>query len=52
MAGRRPGEVVLIAVLAWIGAILQILSGVLELCDEARMVGAPCRSPVGMGPYR
>ncbi|KQQ94184.1 hypothetical protein ASF62_08575 [Leifsonia sp. Leaf325] len=31
MAGQRPGGVVLIAVLAWIGAALQIISGVLVL---------------------
>ncbi|NQX13282.1 hypothetical protein HQQ80_16775 [Microbacteriaceae bacterium VKM Ac-2855] len=31
MAGQRPGGVVLIAVLAWIGAVLQILSGALVL---------------------
>jgi hypothetical protein len=31
MAGQRPGGVVLIAVLAWIGAALQIVSGVLVL---------------------
>lgn len=31
MAGQRPGGVVLIAVLAWIGAVAQILSGVLVL---------------------
>jgi hypothetical protein len=31
MAGQRPGGVVLIAVLAWIGAAAQILSGILVL---------------------
>jgi hypothetical protein len=31
MAGQRPGGVVLIAVLAWIGAALQIISGILVL---------------------
>ncbi|WP_322409760.1 hypothetical protein [Microbacterium invictum] len=31
MAGQRPAGVVLIAVLAWIGAALQIISGVLVL---------------------
>ena len=31
MAGQRPGGVVLIAVLAWIGAVAQVLSGVLVL---------------------
>ncbi|MBN9194096.1 hypothetical protein [Microbacterium sp.] len=31
MAGQRPGGVVLIAVLAWIGAIAQIISGILVL---------------------
>ncbi|SIT69358.1 hypothetical protein [Microbacterium sp. RU33B] len=31
MAGQRPGGVVLIAVLAWIGAVAQIVSGVLVL---------------------
>lgn len=31
MAGQRPGGVMLIAVLAWIGAALQIISGVLVL---------------------
>jgi len=31
MADQRPGGVVLIAVLAWIGAALQIISGVLVL---------------------
>ncbi|MDN3495154.1 hypothetical protein QL996_04385 [Planococcus sp. APC 4015] len=31
MAGQRPGGVVLIAVLAWIGAVAQILSGILVL---------------------
>jgi hypothetical protein len=31
VAGQRPGGVVLIAVLAWIGAVLQILSGALVL---------------------
>lgn len=31
MAGQRPGGVVLIAVLAWIGAAAQIISGILVL---------------------
>ncbi|WP_285025417.1 hypothetical protein [Plantibacter sp. ME-Dv--P-122b] len=31
MAGQRPGGIVFIAVLAWIGAVLQVLSGVLVL---------------------
>jgi hypothetical protein len=31
MAGQRPGGVLLIAVLAWIGAALQIISGILVL---------------------
>lgn len=31
MAGQRPGGIVLIAVLAWIGAVAQIVSGVLVL---------------------
>ncbi|TFV94861.1 hypothetical protein [Orlajensenia leifsoniae] len=31
MAGQRPGGIVLIAVLAWIGAALQIISGILVL---------------------
>lgn len=31
MAGQRPGGVLLIAVLAWIGAVAQILSGILVL---------------------
>ncbi len=31
MAGQRPGGVVLIAVVAWIGAVAQILSGILVL---------------------
>lgn len=31
MATQRPGGVVLIAVLAWIGAVAQILSGILVL---------------------
>lgn len=41
MAGQRPGGVVLIAVLAWIGAVLQVVSGVLVL---TRVV-----SPDGVG---
>ncbi|RKT36630.1 hypothetical protein DEU34_1148 [Microbacterium sp. AG1240] len=31
MAGQRPGGVVLIAVLAWIGAAAQVISGILVL---------------------
>ncbi|SMQ68393.1 hypothetical protein [Agreia sp. VKM Ac-1783] len=31
MVGQRPGGVVLIAILAWIGAVLQIVSGILVL---------------------
>lgn len=41
MAGQRPGGVVLIAVLAWIGAIAQIVSGVLVLTGAV--------SPAGVG---
>lgn len=41
MAGQRPGGVVLIAVLAWIGAAAQVISGILVL---TRVV-----SPEGVG---
>jgi len=41
MAGQRPGGVVLIAVLAWIGAIAQIVSGVLILTGVVAPVGLP-----------
>lgn len=44
MAGRRPGGVVLIAVLAWIGAIAQILSGVLLLTGTLTVEGIPTQS--------
>ncbi|WP_223625704.1 hypothetical protein [Microbacterium sp. EST19A] len=41
MAGQRPGGVVLIAVLAWIGAIAQIVSGVLILTGIVAPAGIP-----------
>jgi len=39
MAGQRPGGVILIAVLAWIGAALQIISGILVLTGALRAEG-------------
>ena len=44
MAGRRPGGVVLIAVLAWIGAVAQILTGVLLLTGAASVEGMPTQT--------
>lgn len=39
MSGQRPGGIVLIAVLAWIGAALQILSGILVLTGALAPAG-------------
>jgi len=44
MAGRRPGGVVLIAVLAWIGAIAQIFSGVVLLTGAVSVEGLPTQT--------
>lgn len=44
MAGRRPGGVVLIAVLAWIGAIAQIFSGVVLLTGAVSVTGMPTQT--------
>ncbi|WP_136055881.1 hypothetical protein [Microbacterium sp. K24] len=41
MAGQRPGGVVLIAVLAWIGAIAQIATGVFILTGVVAPAGVP-----------
>ena len=44
MAGRRPGGVIVIAVLAWIGAIAQILSGLLLLTGTVTVEGMPTQT--------
>lgn len=44
MAGQRPGGVVLIAVLAWIGAVAQVLSGILVLTGVLNPQGVSTES--------